>query len=1609
MSRSNSLTKFIILLLSCLVLFWALIPSSAQAVTEDFSTDPGGALPENSKTYNSFVYSYRNWDPPRALTPDVFWSSVDGVGDTACLATDSLGDLNGRELDIARSGGGTFTFKGLTLCSFTNKNISGNNVTQAAIVYFQGYKGTSKAYDSGPIDIPECFFGTSPPPWTTYAPATVWSGITELRIVSTTDVTFDPFIDDFEYFLLPAPTVTGISPSSGSTAGGTGVTIGGTGFVDGATVAIGGTSATGVTVVNDTTITATTPAGTAGAKDLVVTNPDTQTGTLAGGFTYASAPTVTTQAASSISSTAATGNGNITATNGTNATTRGVIYYPYTNTDKIIGDAGITNMSESGDFTTGAFTASLTPLSVNTQYNARAYATSPNGTGYGARVAFWTLANVPAAPTVNNPTATTMDVTINPNGNPATTEFCIQETSTSNYVQAGGTLGAGSVWQTAAVWLTKTVTGLTTGSTYTFQVKARNGGSTETAFGATASGVPVAAPTVTTQAASSISSTAATGNGNITATNGANATARGVIYWGYNNSDQIIGDGGVTDVSEAASFGTGAFTAALTPLSVNTQYNARAYAINPYGTGYGARVAFWTLANVPSAPTVNNPTATTLAVAVNVNGNPAGTEFCIQETSTSNYVQADGTLAGACVWQNVATWGAKTVTGLTTGNTYTFQVKARNGGLTETAYGPTASLTACATSATVTNNGDIGAGSLRQAIAESCSGGTINFNGDYTIPLASTLTIDKNLTITGAGHTVTVSGGGLQQVFLINLGVTAATIDSLIIRDGNAGSDNGGGIYNLGALTISNSTFSGNRTAIGSGGGIYNFGALTISNSTFSGNTASSGGGGGIYNAGTVMIQHSIFSGNSAPAGGGLFNGRTVMIQNSTFSGNTASRGDGGGILNVWAAASLSVINSTFSGNTATAAGGGGIANYNNATATTMNSTFSANSATNGGGVYVESGTVSVLNTIITNSPSGGDCRGTVSGSSINNLLQQTGSDACGLTNGVNIIGGNPLLSPLGSYGGPTQTFALLPGSPAIDAGDNATCAALPVGNLDQRGISRPQGSACDIGAFESQGFTFGVPTGTPQSTVINTAFATQLSVPVTSAFGEPVDGGIVTFTAPSSGASVTFAPTTNATITSGAASLAVTANGTVGGPYSVTTASNGVSGTPAFSLTNTLIPSTTTVTSSTNPSVFGQSVTFTATVTTGATGTVDFTEGALIRCSASPIAGTTATCNVSSLSVGTHAITATYNGDANYAVSSGTMNQVVNAANTITTIATHDPNPSAMSQAVAVSYTVAPVAPGAGTPTGNVTVSDGEGHSCTGTLTLGSGSCNITLTTSGIKTLAASYGGDAGFNASSGAAGHPVLINKVLSVTKTGSGTVTSDLSGVEGNGINCGADCSETYMHGTVVTLTATPANGWALSGWSGDPDCSDGQVTLDADKTCAAAFTLATSITIPAATGNGNITLTTSSPGCGFYNVSARTEAQVGNDPDFNYPYGLVEFTLNCASADVTITFPGTITGIYRKYGPTTPGDTSTTKWYPFNNVTINGSNTITLHLEDGQLGDDTGVEGTIVDQGGPALPAAGTVDVPTMNEWGMIIFGCLAGLASALYLRRRKAER
>ena len=380
---------------------------------------------------------------------------------------------------------------------------------------------------------------------------------------------------------------------------------------------------------------------------------------------------------------------------------------------------------------------------------------------------------------------------------------------------------------------------------------------------------------------------------------------------------------------------------------------------------------------------------------------------------------------------------------------------------------------------TVMNTNDNGTGSLRDAITTANSGDTISFNLSYpaTIALSSTLNIGTSLKISGPGASkLAISGNNAVGVFAVASGVTVS-ISGVTIENGNA--SYGGGIFNMGTTTLTNSTVSGNVATI-LGGGIDNIGMMTVTNSTFSGNSAYIGGGICNPNPGTMTVTSSTISGNSAnQQGGGIYNSYdmtnpppgTMTVTNTTFSGNSASQG--GGIFNY--SGTMTVTNTTISGNV-TSYRGGGIMNYYSGTMTVANTTISGNSAPPGsiGGIYNDYATLTLKTTIVASSI-GGNClsSGPAPASDGYDLSDDASCFAflTSLTDQNNIPAG---LDPTGlqNNGGPTQTIALLPTSPAVDAIPIANC-TLPDGVTpvltDQRGVLRPQlpNGECSIGAYE--------------------------------------------------------------------------------------------------------------------------------------------------------------------------------------------------------------------------------------------------------------------------------------------------------------------------------------------------------------------------------------------------------------------------------------------------------------------------------------------------------------------------------------------------------------
>ncbi|QBB71954.1 hypothetical protein ELE36_17180 [Pseudolysobacter antarcticus] len=282
-----------------------------------------------------------------------------------------------------------------------------------------------------------------------------------------------------------------------------------------------------------------------------------------------------------------------------------------------------------------------------------------------------------------------------------------------------------------------------------------------------------------------------------------------------------------------------------------------------------------------------------------------------------------------------------------------------------------------------------------------------------------------------------------------------------VIVDANGGAPHGvfniggGGITSLVNLTIQNG-------ASDQGSGIATYlGTLNISLCVITNNHAVAGGNsGGIFindaNA-VVSIDRSTVSNNTSPndAGGIRIAQGTLKITSSAIVNNQASVsiGGGGGILNQ---ATLSVINSTISGNSANYGGGIGTL-YNGATTQLANVTMTGNTAQQ---LYLYLGATSVLSSIIANPIGGANCIGAIS--SLGHNLDSAAS--CNFALPSDWINTNPKLAQLANNGGPTLTHALLPGSPAIDQGDNFYSY-----KYDQRSIGFPRvlGVAADIGAFE--------------------------------------------------------------------------------------------------------------------------------------------------------------------------------------------------------------------------------------------------------------------------------------------------------------------------------------------------------------------------------------------------------------------------------------------------------------------------------------------------------------------------------------------------------------
>ncbi len=371
---------------------------------------------------------------------------------------------------------------------------------------------------------------------------------------------------------------------------------------------------------------------------------------------------------------------------------------------------------------------------------------------------------------------------------------------------------------------------------------------------------------------------------------------------------------------------------------------------------------------------------------------------------------------------------------------------------------------------------------------DSSVGGIVNF---ATLTL-NNVTVSDNHGSTSAGGistsaSLTLENSTISNNTSANTGGGINVIQGLVTITGSTISGNqatgtafGGGInQSSGTVDISGSQITGNG-GYGGGGISSSGGALTITNTLMENNTANTANGGAIYHSGggALIINDSEIKGNTAADGGGGIaisgSGTTATITGTLINGNIANgTSDGGGGIR-HASLSLDITNSTLSGNS-TKNNGGGIFTYAvNAGVALVNVTITNNTADsdsvgggNGGGVYAGYGPINIFNSILAGNSN--DQCDFVGGGTLNSSGYNMSSDvSCNLIG----TGDQPTTDPnpglLLDNGGPTATHALLTVSPAIDAGTDTGCPTT-----DQRGLSRPQGAHCDIGAYERIGPTF--------------------------------------------------------------------------------------------------------------------------------------------------------------------------------------------------------------------------------------------------------------------------------------------------------------------------------------------------------------------------------------------------------------------------------------------------------------------------------------------------------------------------------------------------------
>jgi hypothetical protein len=385
------------------------------------------------------------------------------------------------------------------------------------------------------------------------------------------------------------------------------------------------------------------------------------------------------------------------------------------------------------------------------------------------------------------------------------------------------------------------------------------------------------------------------------------------------------------------------------------------------------------------------------------------------------------------------------ISGLSPLTLYHYQIMASNSAGGATGADQTFTTPRLPVTVSITNNADSGPGTLRQAILNSVPGDTILFDaslsGSSILLTGGQLLVTNNLTIDVSALPGGLTVAGNRTTRLFNVASSATVVLTGLTLTNGVAVNNGGGIFNAGRLTLNRCTLAGN-SAIGATGSIGASGDPCAPGSP--GGTGAMGAGGAIYNQGTLTVNECTLAGNLAQGGDGGPGGMGGTCFSGGPGGNGGNGGDGGPGASgaIYNTGVLAVNQCTLAMNTASG-GSGGIGGWPGFGPPGGGSFGNpgSNGVGTGGGIY-QSSALTLFNSI-------------VAGNSPDNIVGTM------VATGNNLTNGNPVLSALGSNGGPTPTMLLLPGSPAFD---NAAPTSF---TNDQRGFPRVSGAAPDIGAVE--------------------------------------------------------------------------------------------------------------------------------------------------------------------------------------------------------------------------------------------------------------------------------------------------------------------------------------------------------------------------------------------------------------------------------------------------------------------------------------------------------------------------------------------------------------